>query len=233
MSTVHTVILYGCAAAVVAPGTRLLMELTGAATPPDAARAMWRRPVPVAATMLVALMAAMAVVQSVFPDVVGLLQRDPDGGWWRCGTALLVQSSGWFQLAFNLAALLAVVPVAARIFGSAETLLVYLVSGVTAQAVSMAGWQPHGAGNSVAICGLVGALATGYALRGRRLALRRLALLIPAAGVVLCAVTNNHGVGILVGGVLGVVSGIGRGALAGRWPTDSHQGPAGQHVAGG
>lgn len=94
MSTVHTVILYGCAVAVVVPGTQLLVELTGAPTPLAAARVMWRRPVPVAALVLVAAMAAMAVVQAVFPAVVGLLQRDPDGGWWRCGTALLVQSSG-------------------------------------------------------------------------------------------------------------------------------------------
>ncbi|SPL95961.1 membrane protein, Rhomboid family [[Actinomadura] parvosata subsp. kistnae] len=203
-----TVILYLCAAAVVAPGAQLLAAM---AAPPGEAgdrspRALlraWRRPVPVVAATLVALMVALAVVQTVFPDVVGLLERHPGGEWWRALTALLVQSSGWFQLAFNLAALIAVAPIAERRLGGWQTALVYVVSGVSAQAVSLAAWSPEGAGNSVAICGLVGALAAHYALRGPERALRLLALLIPVAGVVLCLLTNNHGVGVVVGTLLG------------------------------
>ncbi|MFJ2171052.1 hypothetical protein [Streptomyces griseofuscus] len=42
-----------------------------------------------------------------------------------------------------------------------------------------------------------------YALRGPDAPLRRLALLVPAAGLVLCAMTNNHGVGLLAGSLLG------------------------------
>lgn len=92
-------------------------------------------------------------------------------------------------------------------------LLVFAVSGVAAQALSMAGWSRQGGGDSVAICGPVAALATWYALRGSLVALRRMVLFIPAAGLVLCLLTNNHGVGLLVGCALGV--GL---AMSGRRP---------------
>lgn len=216
---IHTIVLYACAAAVVAPGMRLLVELaatTGsgdrAATLHDTVRRIWRRPVPPAALGLVVLMAAMAVAQTVYPPIVGALERDPDGGWWRSGTALLVQSSGWAQLVFNGAALIVVAPIAARTLGGRWTVIVYLVAGVTSHVVSTLGWAPHGAGNSVAVCGLVGALAVGYTLRGERRELRLTLLLIPAAGLVLCLLTNNHGIGLLVGCVFG--------ALVAPTPTD-------------
>ena len=51
---------------------------------------------------------------------------------------------------------------------------------------------------------LVGALAAGYARRGTRRELRLAALAIPAAAVVLCLLTNNHGIGLAVGCLLGV-----------------------------
>jgi len=115
-----------------------------------------------------------------------------------------VQSSGGVQLVFNWAALVVVAPVAERVIGPVATLAVFLLAGVTAQAVSTAGWSRHGGGDSVAICGLVGALAVLYALRGSRSGLRRLALLIPAATLVLLLLTNNHGVGLAVGCLLGL-----------------------------
>jgi rhomboid protease GluP len=203
------VVLYLCAAAVVIAGIQVLLELTvpGGRVPPwVAARLIWRRPVPPVAAGLVVLMIAMAIAQTVHPAIIGALERDPDGGWWwRCVTALLVQSSGTPQILFNLAALAAVTPVAARTLGNRWTLTVYLVTGVTSHLVSEAAWQPTGAGDSVAICGLVGALALYYLLRGTRRELRLVLALIPLAGVVLCALTNNHGVGVLAGCVFGVV----------------------------
>ncbi|MFF4160643.1 rhomboid family intramembrane serine protease [Streptomyces sp. NPDC001678] len=203
----HSVLLYGCAAVVVVLGSRLLVTLAAKdcdETPsPLALLRTWRRPVPRAAVGLVATMAVLGVAQEVVPAMIDALERHPHGAWWRAVTALMVQSSGWSQLLFNLAALAVVAPVAERHFGPWRMLLVFAASGVTAQAVSMAGWSLQGGGDSVAICGLVGALATWYAVRGSVVALRRVAPLIPAAGLVLCFVTNNHGMGLLVGCVLG------------------------------
>ncbi|MCX5530071.1 rhomboid family intramembrane serine protease [Streptomyces sp. NBC_00006] len=204
---VHDLTLYACAAAVVGPGLKVLdSSLAAPAGPrsrvPSFLRA-WGPPIPVTAAVMVGVMAAFNVAQTVWPSLIGHLERRPDGAWWRVGTALLIQSSGRLQLLFNLAALIAVAPVAQRVFGSVSTLTLYLLPGVAAQAVSMEAWNPHGGGNSVAICGLVGALATVCALRGPNPGLRRLALLVPAAGLVLCVMANNHGVGLLVGAALG------------------------------
>ncbi|QRX91076.1 MULTISPECIES: rhomboid family intramembrane serine protease [Streptomyces] len=203
----HSVLLYGCAAVVVVLGSRLLVALAAKdrdeTPPPLALLRTWRRPVPIAAVGLVATMVVLGVAQVVAPAMIDALERHPHGAWWRAVTALMVQSSGWPQLLFNLAALAVVAPVAERHLGPWRMLLVFATSGVTAQAVSMAGWSLQGGGDSVAICGLVGALATWYAVRGGVVALRRVAPLIPAAGLVLCLLTNNHGMGLLVGCALG------------------------------
>jgi rhomboid protease GluP len=74
---------------------------------------------------------------------------------------------------------------------------------VAAHVVSTAGWSVHGGGDSVGICGLVGALAGSCALSGRQRPLRLLSVLVPAAGAVLCLMENNHGIGVLTGVVLG------------------------------
>jgi len=199
-----TIVLYLCAAAVMTAGGQLLLERAGSGPPWQALFRIWRRPVPPVAAGLVLVLAVMGIWQTVHPAVIGTLERHPGAGWWHVVTGLLVQSDGWFQIVFNLAALVVVAPIAARTFGNLRTLAVYLVAGIAAQAVSAAGWSPHGGGDSVAICGLVGALAVGYCLRGTRSELRRLLLLVPAAAVVLCVLTNNHGVGLAVGCVLGV-----------------------------
>ncbi|MFJ8313066.1 MULTISPECIES: rhomboid family intramembrane serine protease [unclassified Streptomyces] len=204
----HTVILYGCAVAVVLPGARIIQSEAGGrrVSPPELLRVLWRRPVPWAAAAMAAVMAAMAVVQSAAPAVMDHLQREPGGPWWRAVTALLVQTSGWFQLGFNLAAVLVIAPVAQRLLGPVLMPLVFLVSGVAAQAVSMAGWSVTGGGDSVGLCGLVGALAVARALCATDPVTRRPSLLVPAAGLVLCALSNNHGVGVVTGCVLGAAA---------------------------
>ncbi|RKT19674.1 membrane associated rhomboid family serine protease [Streptomyces sp. 1114.5] len=166
---------------------------------------------------LFAVMAVMAVVQYAVPAAVDDLMRQPgalsDGQWWRAGTALLVQSSGLGQIAFNLPALLVIGAVAETVLGWWRTLAVFLVSGVLAHVVSLAGWSPRGGGDSVAVCGLLGALAVVCLLRGNvrgtvpgpGLKAHWYLLLVPAAAVFLCALRNNHGAGLLVGCLLGLV----------------------------
>ncbi|WP_436533771.1 rhomboid family intramembrane serine protease [Actinoplanes sp. HUAS TT8] len=215
----HDIALYLCAGVVVGIGSQVLLAFTVSERIPPSVllRRIWARPVPWVAAGLVALLTVMAVLQVAHPAIIDDLQREPGGGWWRCVTGLLVQTSGWVQLLGNLAALIVVAPVAERVLGSVTTLAVYLIAGVAAQAVSVAGWSPHGGGDSVAICGLVGALSVLYALRGNQRdagderdgdahaqRLRRLALLVPVAAVVLLVLTNNHGVGLAVGCLLGV-----------------------------
>ncbi|MCX5381848.1 rhomboid family intramembrane serine protease [Streptomyces sp. NBC_00083] len=200
------VLLYVCAAAVVLSGVEVVKGLSGGgrrSSPVESLRVLWGRPVPLVAAGMVACMVVMAGVQSTAPAVMAHLQRAPGAPWWRAASALLVQTSGWLQLTFNLAALIALAPAAQRALGPLVMPLVFLVSGVAAQAVSMAGWSPTRGGDSVALCGLVGALAVTAALRPGPLPARLLPLLIPAAGLVLCFLRNNHGVGLLTGCALG------------------------------
>jgi rhomboid protease GluP len=204
MHTAREVVLYLCAAMVVWSGIRLIQERLGAERRPpvELLKRLWL-PIPPVAAFLAVLMAVMTVVQVVHPSVVGTLERDPGGAWWHCLTALLVQSDGWKQIIFNYAALVAIAPFAERMLGSPRAALVYVVSGVAAQIVSTAGWYPIGAGNSVALCGQLAACATLYIFRGPNPMLRRQLLMIPAATAILCALTNNHGIGLLAGCVFG------------------------------
>lgn len=204
MHTARVVVLYLCAIVVIWAGVRLIQERLGVERRPPTElglRLWW--PIPPVAAFLAVLMAVMAVVQVVDPSVVGTLERDPGGAWWHCLTALLVQSDGWKQIIFNFAALVAIAPFAERMLGSGRAALVYLVAGVAAQVVSTAGWYPVGAGNSVALCGQLAACATLYLFRGPDRTLRRRLLLIPAATAILCALTNNHGIGLVAGCVFG------------------------------
>ncbi|MEU3454498.1 rhomboid family intramembrane serine protease [Micromonospora sp. NPDC006766] len=103
------------------------------------------------------------------PSVMRALQRDPDGlsvrHWWRLASPLLVQSDGPAQLVFNLVTLAVFGVLAERALGRARWLVLYLGAGLLGQALGYA-WEPPGGGNSVAVCGLVGGIATAL-LRGR------------------------------------------------------------------
>jgi rhomboid protease GluP len=215
MHTAREVVLYLCAAMVIWSGIRLIHERFGEADRPPTVllQRLWR-PVPPVAAFLAVLMAVMTVVQVVHPAVIGALERDPGGAWWRCLTALLVQSDGWTQIIFNYAALVVIAPFTERMLGSGPAALVYLGSGVAAHIVSTAGWHPVGAGNSVALCGQLAACATLYIARGPDRTLRRQLLMIPAATVILCALTNNHGIGLLAGCLFGVAFAVVPGRLS-------------------
>lgn len=210
----HVIGLYVSAAVVVGVGLRTLVLVAGSPTdggrPGEVVavvRAAWS-PRPWVTAALFAVMAVMAAAQCVVPSVIGALERRPgaltEGQWWRAGTALLVQSSGWTQIAMNLSALVVVGAVAESVLGHGWTLAVFLVSGATAHAVSLAGWSPSGGGDSVAICGLLGALAVGCVLRVRWQT-SWFVLLIPACGLFLLLQRNNHGVGLVAGCLLGLV----------------------------
>ncbi|MFD5466981.1 rhomboid family intramembrane serine protease [Kitasatospora sp. NPDC127059] len=228
----HEIGLYASAAVVVGVGLRTLLLVgtadgagaggsagggsAGGGTGPAEVLAVVRAALarrPWVTAVLFAVMAVMAVVQYAVPGVVEGLMRRPDalsdGQWWRAGTALLVQSSGIGQIAFNLAALLVIGAVAESVLGWWRTLSVFLVSGVLSHVVSLAGWSPRGGGDSVAVCGLLGALAVTCLLRRSDLGLPFkgvwIVLLIPAVGVFLCLLHNNHGAGLVAGCLLGVV----------------------------
>jgi membrane associated rhomboid family serine protease len=104
---------------------------------------------------------AMAAAQAADPALLGHLERTPaalHGEPWRIGTALLVQDGGVIGALSNLAFLAAVGIVAEQVLSRSVWLAQYLGIGVAAELVGHA-WQPVGGGNSIAVCGLAGAVA--------------------------------------------------------------------------
>ncbi len=83
---------------------------------------------------------------------------------WRLATSLLVHDT-WLALAANLVFLGLVGTAVERRRSRGEWLTLYLVAGVVGELVGTE-WQPHGAGNSVALMGLVGCLAVTARRRG-------------------------------------------------------------------
>ncbi|QMU67630.1 rhomboid family intramembrane serine protease [Streptacidiphilus sp. P02-A3a] len=223
--------LYASAAVVFGAGKPLLTALSatrpGDRSPARILAAIWSRGPWVTGLVMVTMLVMIGLRYAV-PGLGDRLMRHPgaldDGQWWRVFTALFIQSSGLVQIVVNVAALAVAGPIAERVFGAGRWLLVFFGSGVVANVVSEEGWSRHGGGSSIAICGLVGALAMTYLLRSGEFAadgdsgtgpgtdlaqdptrLRRLTLAIPAAGAFLCAIHNNHGAGLLTGCVLGLV----------------------------
>lgn len=143
--------------------------------------------------------------QSASPAILDELRRMPgaiaDGELWRLVTPMVVHAGGWPQYGVNMAGLL--------VFGSLlevrsrprRMVLIYFASGVVGQVVGMA-WRPNGAGASVGVAGIIGALAAAFVLRsdGRgRFVFLSLYMLIVVASL---AAHDVHGLPALAGGIL-------------------------------
>jgi membrane associated rhomboid family serine protease len=104
------------------------------------------------------------------PTVLAHLQRTPaglHGQWWRTFTSLFMQSSA-AGAASNLFFMLVLGVVAEQIAGRYRWLACYFGAGLVGELVAYA-WQPTGAGNSVAVCGLAGLIALACWRRDSRL----------------------------------------------------------------
>jgi membrane associated rhomboid family serine protease len=115
---------------------------------------------PVATAAVFAVTATTSVLQAVVPGMLAGLRRAPQGlqgDWWRTFTALFVQDGGVVGTLSNLAFLLVMGALTEQVTGSGRWLACYFGAGLAGELAGYA-WQPRGAGNSVAVCGLAGAL---------------------------------------------------------------------------
>jgi hypothetical protein len=120
---------------------------------------------PVATAVVFVVTAVTSVLGLAVPGVLAALQRTPEGlhgDWWRTLTSLLVQDGGVLGTVSNLAFLLLLGILAERLVGPGWWLLSYLGAGLAGELAGYA-WQPRGAGNSVANCGLAGLLVVALA----------------------------------------------------------------------
>lgn len=105
--------------------------------------------------------AAGLLLQETVAGVLADLQRSPaawHGDWWRWGTALVTQDGHLPGGLFNIAGLLLVGAAAEQALTRRGWLVAYVGAGLVGQVVGH-WWQPTGAGNSVAVCGLAAVLA--------------------------------------------------------------------------
>lgn len=173
---------------------------------------------PVLTLSVAALVAACLVAQLFHPALLLQLRRDAgairSGESYRILTSLLVQDGGLIGGIFNLSMMAVVGRVAEKALGRLRWFLLYVGGGVLAELVAMS-WQPIGAGNSVAIMSLAGALLTHAVLQAEPL-WRRLA---SAGGLgmvaALCLRGDIHGAAAGIGAVLALLvparqRGIGR-----------------------
>jgi membrane associated rhomboid family serine protease len=110
--------------------------------------------------LVVAVTTAGLLVQETVSGTLEHLERSPaawHGEWWRWGTALVTQDGHVPGGVFNIAGLLLVGAAAEQVVGRRAWLSAYVGAGLVGQVIGH-WWQPVGAGNSVAICGLAAVL---------------------------------------------------------------------------
>jgi membrane associated rhomboid family serine protease len=136
-----------------------------------------------------------------FPVILEALRRSPaavsSGEWWRLITPVFIDRGGGLEIAFNLLSLGIVGVIAERILGSRRWLLFYLLGGVVGEGVGLV-WKPMGAGSSVAVFGLVGALAAWLLMRKESWQARLGGASLILWALILTAFRNLHGPPLLV-----------------------------------
>jgi rhomboid protease GluP len=165
---------------------------------------------PPATAVIVCVVIFFVMVQELDPRWLGLAGRDPAklaaGEWWRPVTALFAYDDGIEQrFAIVLGALFAGL-LAEQRYGAVPWLIIAFVSGLAGQLIALS-WQPVGAGSSVAIAGLFGAVAAWLAwpASGVPPFARFGAAAIALLAVVLIAMGDIHGPPIVVGAALGAL----------------------------
>ena len=156
---------------------------------------------PYATLAVFLLTAACTALQFTRYSLVLALERTPAAlashQWWRLITPLFANPEGWRQIAVNFTGLAILGTIAERRFGPARWLILYFASGLIGTIAGYA-WKPLGAGSSVAVAGLLGALAAILA-RGAAPQGRVGTAMILGGALVLCYFRDMHGPPILFG----------------------------------
>jgi len=116
---------------------------------------------PLVTAVVFGITAMSNLLQFAVPGTLRHLERSPaglHGDWWRTATALFTQDGGVAGTLSNLAFLVAAGVLAEQAVSRPRWLLCYFGAGLVGELAGY-GWQPYGAGDSVAICGLAGVVA--------------------------------------------------------------------------
>jgi rhomboid protease GluP len=160
---------------------------------------------PTATIVVFTITATTTALQFRYPSMIATLRRTPAAlsahEYWRLLTPILINPESWLQIVVNLAGLAVIGFIVERNAGPARWLLFYFVGALTGELAGLA-WKPFGAGSSVAICGLLGALAA-FLLKKSIWQPRIGGGIIVAGAIVLTFLHDLHGPPLLVGALLG------------------------------
>lgn len=161
------------------------------------------RALPVGTLSILLVTGVFTSLQFVFPQLLDASERKPtaliDHEWWRLITPLLVHSDGWQQMAVDFPAILVFGTLVEIIFGVRRLVALYFLCGFVGEVAGFA-WQPSGAGSSVAVMGLLGALAFWLLQKSLQGKIGGALILVGAAA--LCFERNIHGPPILAGALI-------------------------------
>jgi len=145
-------------------------------------------------------------LQFFFPALIPVLERTPEAlaarQWWRLITPVFINPEGWRQITFNFLGIAIAGTMVERLFGGRRWLILYFVGGFVGEIAGFA-WQPIGAGSSVAVCGLVGALVA-WMLSRKRFQLRFGGIILLTGSLILIALRDLHGPPLIAGTIMGL-----------------------------
>ncbi len=127
-----------------------------------------KRRFPVLTLSISILLIGCLVTEFLFPHLLFLFERDSaliyTGQWWRLMTALFFQD-GWLAGGtFNILFFILIGSISEQLFSKRDWVIIYFGAGLITELVALT-LQPVGAGNSIAIFGLAGAIAMNAFLR--------------------------------------------------------------------
>ncbi len=136
--------------------------------PADSLHQLGQHALPMMTLGILVISSIFTGAQFRYPQVLGVLRRDPvafaAGEWWRLLTPLLVHADGWVAFVSNSMAIALIGPTVEQKLGRWRGLLLFLAGGLAGNMAGYA-WEPHGAGSSVGLCGLLGGLSVWLLLR--------------------------------------------------------------------
>jgi rhomboid protease GluP len=155
--------------------------------------------IPRLTSVVLLLTSVLTGLQFANPEILAALQRSPavlHGEPWRLLTAFFIERGTWIEIAANLAGVAVIGATAETVWRPRRWMIIYLLGGLTGEIAGLA-WRPYGAGSSVAVCGLIGALAAAR-LSKSSWPVRVSAIALLLVGVALTAARNLHGPPIVV-----------------------------------
>ena len=171
------------------------------------ARPRWREALrrPWLAIVAVIAIGIPSLGQFAWPQLGEALARDPEatlqrGEWWRVATALLAQDGGPAAAIFNLVVVALVMLIGGAVWGWWRAILLFVGCSIVLNLAAL-GWGPGG-GTSFASDGLLMATSARLAFDGGP-PQRWAAAIQLAAGIVLIAAGDAHGVALVLGFALG------------------------------